>query len=302
MRKLTTLLVFLLFAGLQVAFAQRTITGRVTTSTDNTALPGVTVMVKGTATGANTNADGVYNILVPNDQAILVFSFIGMNTKEVTVGSQATVNMVLDEEATMMGEVVVTALGISKESKSLGYAVADVDNKVLQENKAINVAQSLDGRVAGLNVNVPTSGAGGSVAITLRGFGSPLIVINGLPMGTAGGGNGGIGRDTGNDLNRINPDDIEDMVVLRGATAAALYGSRASNGAILITTKSGAGQGIGIEFTSNFQAQKMLDYYEYQELFGQGTAGRRPVTKGDAVNSGGLAWGAPYDGNPYHYF
>jgi TonB-linked SusC/RagA family outer membrane protein len=302
MRKLTTLLVLLLFAGLQVAFAQRTITGRVTKSTDNSVLAGVTVVVKGTATGANTNADGVYNITVPNDQAILVFSFIGMNTKEVTVGSQTTVNMVLEEEATMMGEVVVTALGISKESKSLGYAVANVDKKVLQENKALNVAQSLDGRVAGLNVNVPTSGAGGSVAINLRGSGSPLIVINGLPMGTAGGGNSGIGRDAGNDLNRLNPDDIEDMVVLRGATAAALYGSRASNGAILITTKSGAGQGIGLEYTSNYQTQKMLDYYEYQTLFGQGTAGKRPVTKGDAVNSGGLSWGAPYDGNPYITF
>lgn len=302
MRKLTTLLVLLLFAGLQVAFAQRTITGRVTKTTDGTPLPGVTVVVKGTTTGDISDADGKYTIQIPNDQAVLLFTFIGFTSKEMAVGSQATLNVTLDEATLEISEVVVTALGISKESKSLGYAVANVDSKVLRENKAINVAQSLDGRVAGLNVNVPTSGAGASVAITLRGFGSPLIVINGLPMGTAGGGNSGIGRDVGNDLNRINPDDIEDMVVLRGATAAALYGSRASNGAILITTKSGAGKGLGIELTTNFQAQKMLDYYEYQELFGQGTAGRRPVTKSDAVNSGGLSWGAPYDGNPYITF
>jgi TonB-linked SusC/RagA family outer membrane protein len=302
MRKLTTLLVLLLFAGLQVAFAQRTITGRVTKTADGTPLPGVTVVVKETTTGTSTDVDGKFSIAVPNNQAVLLFSFIGFTAKEIPVGSQATLSVTLDEATLAMSEVVVTALGISRESKSLGYAVATVDSKVLMENRALNVAQSLDGRVAGLNINVPTSGAGSSVAINLRGSGSPLLVINGLPMGTAGGGNSGIGRDGGNDLNRINPDDIEDLVVLRGATAAALYGSRASNGAILITTKSGAGQGIGLEYTSNFQAQQMLDYYEYQDLFGQGTAGKRPVTKGDAVNSGGLSWGAPYDGLPFITF
>lgn len=146
------------------------------------------------------------------------------------------------------------------------------------------------------------SGAGASVAINLRGSGSPLLVINGLPMGTAGGGNSGIGRDGGNDLNRINPDDIEEMVVLRGATAAALYGSRASNGAILITTKSGAGQGIGVEYTSNFQAQKMLDYFEFQNLFGQGSSGKKPTTVGESVGNAQFMWGAPYDGKPYPIF
>lgn len=196
----------------------------------------------------------------------------------------------------------MTALGISRESKSLGYAVTKVDNTVLMENKALSVAQSLDGRVAGLNINVPASGAGGSVAIELRGSGSPLLVVNGLPMGTAGGGNSGIGRDRGNDFNRINPDDIEEMVVLRGATAAALYGSRASNGAILITTKSGAGQGIGLEYTSNFQAQEMLDYFEFQDLFGPGTGGKKPTTVGTSVGSAQFMWGAPYDGKPYPIF
>jgi TonB-linked SusC/RagA family outer membrane protein len=302
MRKFTTLLVFLLFAGLQVAFAQRTVTGRVTAAADNTPIAGVTVLVKGTTSGVVTDVNGRFSIPVPNDQAVLQFSFIGFTTKEMPVGTQSSIAISLEESITGLEEVVVTALGISRESKSLGYAVTTVDNNVLMENRALNVAQSLDGRVAGLNINVPTSGAGASVAINLRGSGSPLLVVNGLPMGTAGGGNSGIGRDGGNDFNRINPDDIEEMVVLRGATAAALYGSRASNGAILITTKSGAGQGIGLEYTSNFQAQEMLDYYEYQDLFGQGTAGKRPVTKGDAVNSGGLSWGAPYDGKPFITF
>ncbi|HLN21131.1 MAG TPA: carboxypeptidase-like regulatory domain-containing protein, partial [Bacteroidales bacterium] len=173
MRKLITLLVFLLFAGLQVAFAQRAVTGVVTSSTDNSALIGVSVVLKGTTTGTTTDIDGRYSIAVPNDQTVLQYSFIGFTPQEVTVGGQSTINVTLVESAQMMEEVVVTALGISRESKSLGYAVANVDSKVLLESRALNVAESLDGRVAGLNINVPTSGAGGSVAINLRGSGSP---------------------------------------------------------------------------------------------------------------------------------
>jgi len=131
MRKLTTLLVLLMFAGIQVAFAQRTVTGQVTNATDGTPLLGVTVVVKGTTTGTNTDVNGRYSIQVPNDQAILQFSFIGFTPKEVTVGSQTTVNVTLDEALLQIGEVVVTALGISRESKSLGYAVTTVDSKVL---------------------------------------------------------------------------------------------------------------------------------------------------------------------------
>lgn len=301
MRKFTTLLVFLLFAGLQVAFAQRTVTGRVT-GADNSPIAGVTVLIKGTTSGVVTDINGRFSIPVPNDQAVLQFSFIGFTTKEMTIGTQSSINITLEESITGLEEVVVTALGISRESKSLGYAVATVDSKVLLENKALNVAQSLDGRVAGLNINVPTSGAGGSVAIELRGSGAPLLVVNGLPMGTAGGGNSGIGRDYGNDFNRINPDDIEEMVVLRGATAAALYGSRASNGAILITTKSGKGEGIGLEYTLNFQAQEMLDYYEFQNLFGQGSGGKKPTTVGTSIGNAQFMWGAPYDGSLYPIF
>ena len=303
MRKVTVLLVFLLFVGIQVAIAQRTVTGRVTTAADGSPLAGVTVIVQGTTTGSLTDIDGRYSIAVSNDQAVLRFSFVGFTEQSVTVGLQSTINVSLEEATLQMAEVVVTALGISRESKSLGYAVTTVNvNDVLKESRALSVAQSLDGRVAGLNINVPSSGAGGSVAITLRGSGSPLLVVNGLPMGTASGGNTGIGRDRGNDFNRINPDDIEEMVVLRGATAAALYGSRASNGAILITTKSGAGRGIGLEYTTNFQAQQMLDFFEFQNLFGQGTGGKKPTTVGTSIGSAQFMWGAPYDGKPYPIF
>lgn len=301
MRKLTTLLVCVLFA-LQAAFAQRTVTGVVTAAADNTPIAGVTVLIKGTTSGVVTDVNGRFSIAVPNEQAVLQLSFIGYKTKEIPVGTQSNIAISLEESTIGLEEVVVTALGISRESKSLGYAVATVNNNVLMENRALNVAQSLDGRIAGLNINVPTSGAGSSVAIELRGSGNPLLVINGLPMGTAGGGNSGIGRDYGNDLNRLNPDDIEEMVVLRGATAAALYGSRATNGAILITTKSGAGQGIGLEFTSNFQAQRMLDYFDFQKLFGQGSGGKKPTTVGASTGNAQFMWGAPYDGKPYPIF
>ncbi len=301
MKKVTSLVVLLLFAGIQVAFAQRTVTGRVTTSTGSP-LPGVTVLVQGTTTGSLTDADGRYTITVPNDQAVLRFSFVGYKEQSIAVGSQSTINVILEEALIQMDEVVVTALGISRESKSLGYAVATVDSKALLENRALSVAQSLEGKVAGMSVNVPASGAGASVAITLRGSGNPLLVVNGLPMGTAGGGNSGIGRDRGNDFNRLNPDDIEEMVVLRGATAAALYGSRASNGVILITTKSGAGQGIGLEYTSNFQVHEMLDYFEMQDLFGPGRSGKKPTTVENSIGTAQFMWGAPYDGQPYPIF
>ncbi|NLA49318.1 MAG: SusC/RagA family TonB-linked outer membrane protein, partial [Bacteroidales bacterium] len=153
MRKFTTILLFLLAAGLQGTIAQIPVTGRVTKSSDNTPLTGVTVLVKGTNVGNITDADGRYSITVPNNQAILQFSFIGFTPKEVTVGSQTTINVALDEALMQMDEVVVTALGISRESKSPGYAIATVDSKVLMESRALNVAQSLDGRVAGLNIN-----------------------------------------------------------------------------------------------------------------------------------------------------
>ncbi|HEX2919638.1 MAG TPA: carboxypeptidase-like regulatory domain-containing protein, partial [Bacteroidales bacterium] len=302
MRKLTTLLVLLFLTGLQAVFAQRNVTGVVTDASDNTPLPGVSVVITGTTSGMTTDVDGKYSITVPNDQAVLRFSFIGYAPQEITVGSQSTINIKMELSAEMMDEVVVTALGISREAKSVGYSVSNIDNTVLEESKALSAAQSLEGRVAGLNINVPTSGAGGSVAIELRQAGNPLLVVNGLPMGTAGGGNTGIGRDRGNDFNRINPDDIETMTVLKGATAAALYGSRASNGAILITTKSGAGQGIGLEYTSNFQAQEILDYFEFQDLFGQGSGGRKPTTVRTSTGNAQFMWGAPYDGQPYPIF
>jgi TonB-linked SusC/RagA family outer membrane protein len=311
MRKLTTLLVLLLFAGLQVAFAQRTITGRVTKATDNTPLVGVTVLIKGTTTGITTDIDGKYSIPVPNNDAILQFSFIGMTPKDVTVGTQTTIDVAMEEGSQVLNEVVVTALGIKRESKSLGYSATPIKAETLLENKSVNMMQSLEGKVAGLNITLPAAGVGGSTQIRLRGQAAftgannaPLIVINGLPMDQgARGADGGNQRDLGDNMSNLSPDDIESMTVLKGATAAAIYGSRAANGAIIITTKSGQrNQAIGVEYSTSYTMQKPLDYFEFQDVYGEGTGGLKPTTVAAAAGNGQLSFGAKLDGSDVPLF
>ncbi|MGB8492206.1 MAG: carboxypeptidase-like regulatory domain-containing protein, partial [Bacteroidales bacterium] len=312
MRKLTTLLVLLLFAGLQVAFAQRTITGRVTSATDETPLLGVTVMVTGTTTGAITDPEGRYSIAVPNNQAVLQFSFIGYTTQSVTVGSQTTLDVSLVESVRGLDEVVVTALGIRREQKSLGYAVTTVKTDDLLTTQTTNPMESLEGKVSGLNITPPAAGAGASMQLRLRGQvafaganNSPLLVINGLPLDQDAQGVNGAGnmRDLGDNMNNINPDDIESMTVLKGATAAAIYGSRAANGAIIITTKSGQrNQAIGLEYSTSFTSQNPLNFWDLQQVYGQGTRGVAPTSASDAAGSGHFGWGAKMDGQSVPIF
>ena len=311
MRKLTTLLVLLLFAGLQVAFAQRTITGRVTKTTDNTPLAGVTVLVKGTTTGITTDINGRYSIPVPNNETILQFSFIGLTQKEVPVGTQTTIDVALEEAVKQMNEVVVTALGIKRESKSLGYSATSVTTDELLTNKSANMMSSLEGKVAGLNITLPASGVGGSSQIRLRGQAAftgannaPLIVINGLPMDQgARSADGSTQRDLGDNMSNVNPDDIESMTVLKGATAAAIYGSRAANGAIIITTKSGQkNQGIGVEYSTSYTMQKPLDFFNFQKVYGEGIGGNKPTSQADAAGNGQFSWGAKLDGSDVYLF
>jgi len=307
MRKPITLLVFLLLAGIQVAFAQKTITGTVISSADNTPLMGVSVQVKGTTTGGITDANGKFSVSVPDDQAVLVFSFIGFEKEEVTVGGQAIIDISLDESVTMVSEIIVTALGIKREEKSLGYAVTSVSPDDMMKHKTINMMESLEGSVSGLNVTPPAAGAGSSTQIRLRGQAafegannSPLIVINGLPIDQGAQGVNGLGtpRDLGDNMNSINPDDIETMTVLKGATAAAIYGSRAANGAIIITTKSGQlNQGIGVEYSGSYTAQQPLNFMdELQYVYGQGRLGVKPISAADAAGTGQFGWGAKMDG------
>lgn len=273
---------------------------------------GATILVKGTSTGTVTDIEGNYTISVPNENSILVFSAVGYGTQEQAVGDRTVINVALKTDVSDLEEVVVTALGVKRESKKLGYSVTAVNTEQLVENRTTNVMESLEGRVAGLNITPPAAGAGSSMQIRLRGQiafaganNAPLIVINGLPIdqGARGADGGGNTRDTGDNMSNINPDDIESMTVLKGATAAAIYGSRAANGAIIITTKSGRfNQGIGVEYTTNYSAQQALDFFDFQTEYGQGVGGQRPSDAANAASTGQFAWGERLDGRPTPIF
>lgn len=281
-------------------------------------IPGVNVFIKGTTTGTSSDLDGNYTLTNVPSNATLVYSFIGYTTEEVSVQGKTSINISLSQDAEDLGEVVVTALGISKDKQTLGYAITEVNSETLNKARETNVANSLAGRVAGLVVKGTNSGPGGTAKITLRGLpsisgtGSPLYVINGVPMDNTQRGAAGQwgGSDNGDGIGNLSPDDIESMTVLKGQAASALYGSRASNGVILITTKKGKkGGDWGVNYTMNFMAEKAVDYTNFQKVYGQGTGGQKPTTADAAQTTGRLAWGAKmdgsqvigFDGNQYAY-
>lgn len=269
---------------------------------------GVSVVVKGTSNGTTTNSNGNYSIQVPGSQSVLQFSYIGFVTKEVIVGSQTVIDVTLEDSSQQLVAVVVTALGIKRQAKSLGYSATSVNTSEITTPGAVNFGNNLVGKVAGVNVNVLSSGAGGTSKIRIRGqssFGpnnSPLIVINGIPVNntpvTSNNPNAQE-SDLGDALQSINPDDIESMTVLKGASAAALYGFRAKDGVIIVTTKSGSkAKGLGIEIRSSYTAEQALDFTDYQYEYGQGEFGIRPTSVADARTSGGWSFGTKFDGQP----
>jgi len=288
MRKFTIFLALMLFIGLQVAHAQRTISGKVTSSDDGSGIPGATVLVKGTAVGAITDIDGKFSLTVPKDKDILLISYVGMVTKEVTLGTDNVVNVVLEPSVQELEGVVVTALGIPREKKSLGYATQEVKGGDLNIVKTDNFVNGLSGRVAGVQVKTTTN-MGGSTNVLLRGSKSltgnnqALFVIDGVPVNnditnSTSQQQAGTGYDFGNAASDINPEDIDNINVLKGSAATALYGSRAANGVIMITTKKGvkaAGEqrkGIGVTFNTSAQVG-IVDkstMVEYQKDYGEG--------------------------------
>lgn len=283
MRKFVLMLVLLIFAGVQVVLAQATITGVVTGAEDGQPIPGAAVQVKGTTVGVTTDVNGKYSLKVPADAQTLQFSFIGMTTKEVAIGKQTTINVSLETEVMNIEGVVVTALGISREKKALGYAVEEVKADELNQTRSGNLITSLSGKVSGVNITSASGNMGGSSRITIRGIKSvagnnqPLFVVDGVPMdnsnyNTLDTQRGAGGVDYGNMANDINPDDIESVSVLKGPTAAALYGSRAANGVILITTKKAkAGKkGLGVEVNSSVSFEQVALLPKYQNLYGGG--------------------------------
>ncbi|HEY4655688.1 MAG TPA: TonB-dependent receptor plug domain-containing protein, partial [Cyclobacteriaceae bacterium] len=268
------------------AWAQeRTVSGKVTSSEDGSAIPGVNVLLKGTAAGSVTDATGDYSLSVPESGGTLVFSFIGFVTQEIEIGSRSRVDLSMAPDVTQLTEVVVTALGIEREEKSLGYSVQEVSGEELSAVKSDNFINSLSGRVAGVQIKNNTN-FGGSSNVLIRGASSltknnqPLYVIDGVPISNRNNNNTGQlsgrnGYDYGNASSDINAFDIASISVLKGAAATALYGSKAANGVILITTKKGkssAGKGIGVSLSSNVTFNKVDEetFPEYQTEYGAG--------------------------------
>jgi len=292
---------------LNFSFAQQTrVTGKVS-DVNNEPLPGATVLVKGTSRGTVTDVDGSYTIQAGSGET-LVFSFVGFETKEFAVGASSIINITLSE-GVALNEIVVTALGVERETKALGYSVQAVDGSQFTEARETNVINSLSGRVAGVQITNSSSGIGGSTRVTIRGESSlninanqPLFVVDGVPISNNIVGSSGRGNqetDYGNAAGEINPDDVASMTVLKGPAAAALYGSRAANGAILITTKSGKGKkGLGVTVNSNTTFDTILRLPQWQDKYGQGNNGQFSFVNGagsgvaDGVDE---SWGPELD-------
>lgn len=275
------------------------VTGKVTDESGQ-AIAGVTVSEKGTTNSTVTDANGNYQLTVNDENAILVFSIIGYGSQELKLGTRKRIDLVMKPEAAKLEEVVVTALGIERSTKGLGYSTAKVNPSELTINRTTNMMNALTGKVAGVSISGLGTGPAGTSKIRIRGQTSiagqnnPLVVINGVPIdntnfgtnpGNVGSDNsrgtrgGGTTSDGGDAFSSINPDDIENMTILKGAAASALYGSRGNNGVIMITTKTkGSGKGIGVTYNLNYSMDTPLDFTDYQKEYGQGENGVRPTT------------------------
>jgi len=288
------------------------IKGKVTDAKTNEALTGVSVGVKGTTRGTLTDLNGNYTIAAGATE-VLTFSYLGYKRTEITVGAQTTIDIKLQTSDDQLKEVVVTALGVTKEKRAIGYSETEVKGASITEARENSFVNSLEGRVAGVNVNGVASGPNGATNVIIRGITSltgnnqPLYILNGIPLvnnnyqQTDNGGYGG--KDGGDGIGDINPDDIETISVLKGAAATALYGYRGANGVILITTKKGkSGEGFGVELNSNYVREEVIDETDFQNTYGQGYNQARPVSAADALGSMESNWGAKLTGVPAYQF
>ncbi|QNF34510.1 SusC/RagA family TonB-linked outer membrane protein [Adhaeribacter swui] len=286
MKKKYSLMLFgALLLCCQVSWAQLVVKGLITDEAKQP-MPGVTVLLKGTSTGTATNAEGTYSLQVPNGNGTLVFSFIGYVTKEVAINNQTVINTSLASDAQALNEVVVTALGIKREQKALGYSVSTVSAEQITQAGNTNFASALYGKAAGVKITTAPGGATSAANVQIRGINSlsgntqPLYVVDGIVIrntsetGATNFNNGGYYSDTkirGNGVLDINPADIESLSVLKGASASALYGSEASNGVIVITTKRGAkNKGLGVDLNYVFNTEEIAFGPKYQNVYGPG--------------------------------
>jgi TonB-linked SusC/RagA family outer membrane protein len=296
----------LIIAWIDGRAQERTISGRVTSGEDGAALPGVNVLIRGTAVGTVTDVNGAYSISAPPTGGVLVFSFIGFASREVEVGQRTTIDVQLESDVTQLGEVVVTAAGIEREKKSLGYRLENISGSKIQQVSEADPLRALQGKVAGVNIIGSSGVPGSSTRITMRGNRSmlgnnqPLIVVDGIPYDNtqANTSNQLVGGGAyGSGLAAIDPNNIESMNILPpGGAGAALYGVRAANGVIVITTKTGTSRasrkGLEVTVNSGFSIEQLSGLPEYQNKYGTGTGFEYGQVNG--------SWGAAFPGTvPY---
>ncbi|HSH20257.1 MAG TPA: carboxypeptidase-like regulatory domain-containing protein, partial [Draconibacterium sp.] len=304
MKKIAFFLSIMLFMGTVFVNAQtKSITGKVTSAEDDQSIPGVSVSVKGTTIGTITNLDGEFELTVPQDAKTLIFSFVGMKNQQVEIGNQTNFNVSMEADMVGIDEVVVTALGMSSDKKSLGYSAQQVNSDVLSTQPNADIVNSLAGRTSGVQITSSAGDAGASTYITIRGAASitgnnqPLFVVNGMPI-ISGGGSSGVGDVTTSSRSiDLNPEDIESVTVLKGGAATALYGIRAANGVLIITTKSGKNMDTRkIEFHTSVGFDQISQTQERQTKFSQGNNG--VWSGGNAMSYGAKIADLEYDGDP----
>lgn len=299
-----TLMILLLVLSFPVLMLGQTvqIKGTVTSSEDGLPIPGVAIVVRGTTLGALTDNNGRYSLAVPTTARYLNFSFVGLKKQEVEIAGRTTIDLVMQPDALGLDEVVVTAIGIKRETKALGYSVSEVNNEDIIQSNTTDVVNALSSKVAGVRVNSSSGAAGSSSYITIRGAKSitgnnqPLFVIDGVPVFSGGGGGGVDGVSFSNRTIDINPEDIESMTVLKGGAATALYGLRAANGVVVITTKKGkasVGNKVDVVFSSSVTVSQISQTLPLQSKFVQGV-------NGGWAEGNRYSWGALAD-TMYYY-
>lgn len=301
----------------KLGFQQTNVKGTITDETGQP-LPGASIVEKGTANGVSTDFDGNYTIEVSSADAVLEISYLGYTTQEVPINGQTAIDAQLQPDAGQLDEVVVTALGITKEEKSIGFSVQEVNNENLTNVNSSNWSNALNGRVAGLNLTKSASLAS-STRVVLRGESSlnldnnqALFVVDGVPITniftpSSGKGQYSAEPDFGNGINELNPDDIESVSVLKGPSAAALYGSRAANGVVMITTKSASRnqKGLGIGYSSTLLMETVNRWPDYQYEYGAGGVGKEAYYSfgnsedGPSTANSGYNWGPKFDGQEF---
>ena len=302
MKKRLTMLLATLLLTIGGAIAQTQVNGTVFSNEDKQPIAGATVQIEGIKIGMLTDSNGKFSLTMPKGKTRVRVSFVGYETQTVEARNGMSVYL---RESALLDEVVVTAMGLKRSAKALGYSATAVNGDEISAGRTADIMSSLQGKVAGVNISSSAGDPGSSNSVIIRGFSSlggnnqPLYVIDGVPMNNSAiysddGLNSGY--DFGNGANAVNPDDVENMTILKGAAATALYGSRAANGVILITTKSGQKQkkGLGIEYNGGLQWEKVMRLPQMQNEFGMGW-------NGDKTDDENGSWGPRFDGSTLKY-